>query len=453
MLNEDLQVYDSCNLKSIAIPPRSRLYSLEPIGINTPYVESLTSYISRLAEAHCLTPNSLITRIIAPELKFSFIKHSSSRDIGTFFKKSGFINGYGEISSEFTRLLSNLTKVNNLALLTLGRYSSIFPSRKLLKKNKCWCPVCFEEWMLSGKILYEPLLWSLADTSICHFHHQCLQDKCPNCHKLMPWLKGRIRVGYCPNCESWLGKSISLSSKLNYLEFKKQLWNNEKLGELLLCDKVFANNVCEIIHEIIQVLFDDNISAFAKKLGFSKNTVWSWYHNQNMPELRSFLKICYSLNLSPVDFINGKQIVSRSIKVDSTKLIKPKGKKRKSPKSLDRKNIEKELLKILEDQKKPFLPMREVAKDLDISLRTLYRNFPLQCKAISARYRSYQKEAKDLQIDRCCLEIELAITKIYQSGEYPTEARVSKLIKQPGYLRYPKVRATLNQFLLKYISI
>ncbi len=46
MLNDDLEVYDSCDLEKPLIPPRSHLYHLEPIGIGTPYVESLTSFLS-----------------------------------------------------------------------------------------------------------------------------------------------------------------------------------------------------------------------------------------------------------------------------------------------------------------------------------------------------------------------------------------------------------------------
>lgn len=37
------------------------LYNLEPIGIGTPYVEGLTSYIVRLADAHCVTTGTLNT--------------------------------------------------------------------------------------------------------------------------------------------------------------------------------------------------------------------------------------------------------------------------------------------------------------------------------------------------------------------------------------------------------
>ena len=51
MLASALETYESWDLKKLVIPSRSRLYQLEPIGIGTPLVESLTGYISRLAEA------------------------------------------------------------------------------------------------------------------------------------------------------------------------------------------------------------------------------------------------------------------------------------------------------------------------------------------------------------------------------------------------------------------
>ncbi|MGI2909467.1 hypothetical protein AABK37_40375, partial [Hassallia sp. VBCCA 56010] len=40
------------NLKPLEIPQRSRLFSLEPVALGTPYTESLSSYLHRLAQAH-----------------------------------------------------------------------------------------------------------------------------------------------------------------------------------------------------------------------------------------------------------------------------------------------------------------------------------------------------------------------------------------------------------------
>ena len=51
-----------------APPPRSRLYSLEPIGIGTPEVESLSSYLNRLAQAHCVTVSALIAHELVPHI-------------------------------------------------------------------------------------------------------------------------------------------------------------------------------------------------------------------------------------------------------------------------------------------------------------------------------------------------------------------------------------------------
>ena len=42
------------------IPKRSRLYSLEPMNVGTAEVESLTGYVARIAEAHCVTVSDLV---------------------------------------------------------------------------------------------------------------------------------------------------------------------------------------------------------------------------------------------------------------------------------------------------------------------------------------------------------------------------------------------------------
>jgi len=47
---------------------RSCLYSIEPIGIGSIEVESLCSYISRLADAHCETVGDIMTHLIAPKI-------------------------------------------------------------------------------------------------------------------------------------------------------------------------------------------------------------------------------------------------------------------------------------------------------------------------------------------------------------------------------------------------
>lgn len=58
-------LFDSWSLSSSPIPPRSRLYSLEPIGIGTALVESLSGYVARLAEAHSVSVGDLVGRVLS----------------------------------------------------------------------------------------------------------------------------------------------------------------------------------------------------------------------------------------------------------------------------------------------------------------------------------------------------------------------------------------------------
>ena len=62
-----LEIDDASELAEIcAVPPRSRLYCLEPVGVGTGMVESLTSYIARLAAAHSLKLSTFVIKILAP---------------------------------------------------------------------------------------------------------------------------------------------------------------------------------------------------------------------------------------------------------------------------------------------------------------------------------------------------------------------------------------------------
>lgn len=48
------------NLEPPNFLPRSRLFHQLPIGVGTPHVESLTSYVSRLAVAHSVPTGTLL---------------------------------------------------------------------------------------------------------------------------------------------------------------------------------------------------------------------------------------------------------------------------------------------------------------------------------------------------------------------------------------------------------
>ena len=64
-----------------SLPARSYFYYLQPVGVGSAQVESLTSYLTRLAEAHNVTPNVLLNRELLWKVREVFRRHAY-RDMG-----------------------------------------------------------------------------------------------------------------------------------------------------------------------------------------------------------------------------------------------------------------------------------------------------------------------------------------------------------------------------------
>lgn len=63
MLSNTCSDSEVWSLDTPNIPQRSILFNLEPLGLGTANVESLTSYIMRLSNEHCLYPSDLMFRM------------------------------------------------------------------------------------------------------------------------------------------------------------------------------------------------------------------------------------------------------------------------------------------------------------------------------------------------------------------------------------------------------
>ena len=112
-----IREYEPWELNSPVLPPTTRLYSLSPIGVGTPMVESLTGYIARLAEAHCVSTGLLYWK----EIKALAGKGNifSFRVTGDGGYSTHTINGHGSPAADFVRVMEVLTGRRDLRYLTL----------------------------------------------------------------------------------------------------------------------------------------------------------------------------------------------------------------------------------------------------------------------------------------------------------------------------------------------
>lgn len=175
------------------------LYNIEPIGVGTPDVEGLHSYIKRLAEAHCVLPGILLKNevFLEPQELYYYIAFLN------YERKCMQISV--DFISKVTETLEAKTGSQNIRNTTISKYGPRVFSELKYRKYAAWCPKCYEERKLSSQAVYEPLIWCFKDIQICRKHNVNLIDVCPYCGKHIKRMAYRARAGYCSYCQSWLG--------------------------------------------------------------------------------------------------------------------------------------------------------------------------------------------------------------------------------------------------------
>ncbi|MBN3943466.1 TniQ family protein [Nostoc sp. NMS9] len=218
--------------KPLEIPQRSRLFCLEPVGVGTPHTESLSSYLNRLAQEHCLTAQKLIMGEIAllileNEDKSKLLQKSVSYLLGNSDAKPA-INGMREMTGKLVTVLEELTMRQDLRFLTLLSWKGMIYDKGLFRNYRAWCPCCWQEWMQENKTIYEPLSWSFKDVEFCLIHKQRLIEQCPHCGSRLTVMARFSPAGFCSRCYGWLGQEIKGEE-----EIEKYQVNIQGINELI----------------------------------------------------------------------------------------------------------------------------------------------------------------------------------------------------------------------------
>ena len=442
------------NSEKPIIPPRSSLHHLEAVGIGTPYVESLTSYIARLAESHSVLPGILMSRELVSPVQKLYVKSSASMGLHALFNRAHAFNGTGDMARDWVEALEKLTLRNDLRLLTLLSCAEIFPSHGLLRNRKAWCPTCYQDWLMSEQIVYDPLVWTIEVVKVCSHHYRPLRFHCPHCQQQLLLLDWRSRPGYCSHCDGWLGtdpKAVPWDDEsLLKEELKWQSWTADNICGLIAAAPHFSSplskqNVAKAIRTATDIVTEGNIAAFAGLLGIPKNTLWMWHTGKALPQLNVLLKICYRLEISLLDFLTPEKVVAKSLKLSLQKSPERSRNKRVSPKPFDSGKVEEALQASIASDEKPPRTLQQIAKQLGYDRRTIFRHFPELCHAISTKSQSYKKASRLRKIEQSCEQVQQIALELRNKGAYPSEARVSELMSKPGDFRYKSIRAALQK--------
>jgi hypothetical protein len=369
------------------MPQPSTLYALDPTGIGTPYVESMTSYIARLAEAHCLFPGVLMRRVIVPFAE----QHSTGEGRATTLhlrdgKTTGALNAAHHSARNAVNALEGLTRQQGLSALTMLSWAEVFPLFGLIRTDRAWCPCCLEEWRTSGRTVYEPLLWAVQAVKICAEHGCRLETLCPKCTRTSHWLSWRSLPGYCAHCHQWLGRDLKRQEE-NEHETIWLRWCTEQVGMLLALVPTLTNTPGRTrIHEGLTTILDQisqgRKMTFAHLVGLSEKMVGDWFYHQQLPSVENLLRVCFAVNLSLQDFLLRQQLIC-SLRSERTQDLWGKNSRQSARGFWKTAQVRERLEEIAQSEEVPPLSLKAVARQLGCSdPHSLQIYHPVPCQRI-----------------------------------------------------------------------
>lgn len=383
-------LFDSWTLSRSPLPRRSLLYSLEPIGVGTAFVESLSGYIARLAEAHSVSAGDLVGLLSdVPNLKGALLPAAAKagRRGGHGFRVCSYtVNGVTGRAITWVHALEVATSRHDLQYLTLVPFRRALPDH-LFHRYRAWCSLCYEHWRLNGQTVYEPLLWAIKTSSHCPVHQRPLRHACPHCGRLLNPLGVFAQPGHCERCGGWLGLSHADCDRSPLAE--EETWSATQLGSLLaMLPNVDPMAARESFRRSLNVYLNElasgNVLAFAEYVRCPHSMLHNWLTGAAVPRLENLLRIARSLNV-PVSSLYAPAGPTSTNIAAAKQAVAVRGKRVVSP-SRHACEIRRVLLAALDED----VPLRvtEIARKLGYTTTySLYEADRKLCYKITARYR------------------------------------------------------------------
>jgi hypothetical protein len=384
--------YESWDLMPLSYGERLKFLPLQPIGIGSLEVESLSGYISRLAFEHCITPTILLKLLNGG--RGSLPKCVSNAEISAVTGR--ILNGISSVSRKIIDSLQLANDNSNLFHTTLNPWEKILSIHSLMRNIRAWCPACYQNCLVKGLPVYEKLSWTINAVEVCSIHNRSLETKCPKCHKQQKLIGGKSRPGYCFICLNWLGsfQTATTIQASDNNEFNVKLWKSNEITNLLArslqfeaLDRPYEKFISNL-EFVIKGTTNGNIREFSRLTNIWTAIIRSLLRKKSLPSINGLLKIGYASGISIVDLIFQTPLLTKekaeTINSSPRRVIVRK-KHRLSSTELEKISI---LLKQYLCESPP-PSASEVSRRIGCTVDTLSKYFPKIYEQIVYNYREY----------------------------------------------------------------
>jgi TniQ protein len=450
-------IYPFWDLARPGIPARSRLYPLEPIGVGTGEVESLSSYVLRLADAHCLPLTALLDGVVTPLIRETRLRSTTASPESVLVEARRPINGMGVTAAICVQALESLTSRTDLHWLTTMTWQGVFSTQHWLRPMRAWCPACFESQRREERVIFEPLLWTLRVVTLCPIHRRALVTICPHCRGESLPMNRHSRPGRCPRCMRWLGSMDTAEPPPDESMADDQgwpLWVAKTAGSLLAAPPVMTARperatLIETIARCVDHFAEGRIHAFAFHFGISKNVMRRSLKQNGTPGLEMALKISYLAGVSPLDLINGTAVFPDPASRQELFVYPPSQHHRNKYRHYGQERL---ILQQALNETPPPSPAEVAARLQYFQTLMLCRAHPELYRQIAARYIAFRQEQRRLQVGEEVEGDQLAeriISAALQEHPPPSACEVARRL---GYPRRRQLERAFPEFYRRLVD-
>lgn len=356
-------------------------------------IESLSSYIHRLARVHGVTIGHLLRHVYsvyADEFKKfrqtppEFI---SRGDLGVYVRPNNTTIETVQVIEHVTGNKSLRSSTFLSLLKVLDRSSGIYSS--YLR----WCPACMGEFEAQDDEGYFKLLWQLKPIVHCPIHGVPLLDVCPHCGGRQGTFGIRNSAVYCQNCGESLSDGVDRDNLSNS-------WEVEAPDLIELVDLISRDINLEFsevgVRKVVSYLFDlawNNNEEEKLWAVIPRGECISIDTGHKPITLTLARRVAHRLGVKLTDLLSGsidmyKSPLDGSWSNDLPMDIRPK----KRRKFHNREKLHENIIKVLNEYKKHHPPpLKLVAEKVDVSTDCIRYQFPAVAQKIVANHKQWRQ--------------------------------------------------------------
>jgi len=372
----------------------SHYLRLEPCGLGTPYVESLGSYLHRLASAHTVSLYQFVAH-----LRHWWNVELSNKSLLPRHCDGVRFNGYSLDNQRLAAALEEGTSIASLAGCTLLPLRDVCAGNGIgaLKKSRAWCPVCYHEAERGHDVIYDRLLWQIQGVRRCGVHGVQLLRECPTCRSPQRNQAAKTTLHVCERCgASLIGKPDS--------------WILDQLGDVFegqmapVLEFTSANPTTTFSYDAVYVFCERMAAKFDRsELIKYVGDVFHQRYCVRRFQLTSIIPIAAFFGVPLISILQDPENVSVQLRLDVGIGLEPIMRMQRRYDMDMRRNLSQAIEAAIDDGP-PYKPINDICELFDVS-RTfaafVCRDEVRRLIDLRRRYRLSERRATMARIHRC----------------------------------------------------